>query len=539
MRRQTPRRRVIGRRFIASGSILGLAFALSATTVNASEVVDDGVAVSGTITSAVMHLPMPSVCVYPLISGVIQGEDSLVGDYYAQQTLPGACTDAYGKYSVTLPASLASKLPAVSLLVIPSNAQTAARVVPSSGPYDVELSASTGTATGLLTMSGNPVNSGIVEVVNNKGDVIGAGPTNKTGQWSIGVAGSGSGLATARPLGVVGANLSADLVSAASQDEQVGAGIQAFFPELQVPETATINGRVFVEGATPHPWQVIHADCVALCSSGVVGITDDTGAFSLSVPAGATMIVGYGGTLLKSSFELGTTNLAPVKTVPTGGRNITYRQAPAAWIAPQSRISFSRAVTWSWTGASLESSPFEFRKSRALSTWRTSLSDYSDPLGDITGTESASVALGQTRCERIQTLTALAGPSATVKGAATTQCVTVPMDERAMTPSKAWHKTSASTAFNHTLFTVSSVHATLSLRGVNGHQLMVVFSRSAKGGSFALSVNGKVIKTISTAGATASHVLAVGPIRAFKNANVVITTTNSKSVSIDGLAVLP
>jgi hypothetical protein len=337
----------------------------------------------------------------------------------------------------------------------------------------------------------------------------------------------------------VGANLSADVTTAASQEAQAALGVNTAFPDMFIPDTATVNGHVLVEGNTAHPWQVVHAGCVAGCTSGVLGITDDTGAFSLSVPAGATMIVGYGGTLLKSSFELGTTNLAPVKTVPNGGRNIVYRQAPATWFAPQPRISLHRAVTWSWTGASLESAPYEFRKSRALSTWRSSLSEYSDAVTDITGTETVNVALGQTRCDRVKTVTALAGVSATTNGALATQCVTIPLDERSLAASKAWRKSSPVAAFNRTLLTATSVRATLSLARVSGHQLIVVFSRSPKGGSFSVSVNGKIIKSVSTAGATATGILGVGPIKAFKNAKVVITTTNAKSVAIDGLAVLP
>jgi hypothetical protein len=474
-----------------------------------------------------------------MISGMIQGVDSLMGDYYDQQTLPGACTDADGKYSVTLPAALASKLPAVSLLVVPSNAQRAARVVPLGGPYDVELQAATGTASGMLYMSGNAVNAGLVEVVDSQQNLIGAGFTTKTGSWFVGISGSNAVQANAKPLGPVGGNLSADLVAAATQEAQAGNGIQADFPDLNIPDTATINGRVFVEGATPHPWQAVHADCVAGCTSGVIGITDDSGAFSLSIPAGATVILGYGGTLLKSSFELGTTNLAPVKTVPNGGRNILYSQTPATWFAALSHVSFSRTVTWSWTGASLESAPYEFQRARTLSTWRTPVGERTDWVTDITGTETASVALGQTRCEVVKTTTALAGPSASAGGAPSTQCVTVPLDERAMTATKAWRRSSPGSAYNHTLTTATAVKATLSLSHVTGHQLMVVYARTTRGGSFTISVNGKVVKALSTAGKATARVLVAGPVKSMKNATVVIRTTNGKSVSIDGLAVLP
>jgi hypothetical protein len=96
MRRQTPRRLHISRRFIASGTILGLAFAFSAPSVGATEVVDSGSVIAGTITSAKLHLPMVGVCVYPVVSGLLQNEDALVGDYHAEQTLPGSCTDADG-----------------------------------------------------------------------------------------------------------------------------------------------------------------------------------------------------------------------------------------------------------------------------------------------------------------------------------------------------------------------------------------------------------------------------------------------------------
>jgi hypothetical protein len=68
---------------------------------------------------------------------------------------------------------------------------------------------------------------------------------------------------------------------------------------------------------------------------------------------------------------------------------------------------------------------------------------------------------------------------------------------------------------------------------------MVVFARSPKGGSFSVSINGKIVKAVSTAGVAATGLLAIGPVKAFKNAKVVIATTNGKPVAIDGLAVLP
>jgi hypothetical protein len=539
MRRQTPRRLHVSRRFIASGTILGLVFAFSATSVSATEVVDEGSGIAGTITSAKLHLPMVGVCVYPVISGLIQNEDALVGDYHAEQTLPGSCTDADGHYALTLPAALTASLPAVNLLVIPANNQTAGRVIAGAGPYDVALDMATSTASGYVSMSGADLVNGIVEIIDSNNTVVGAGISGKNGLWYAGISGQSAIQATARPLGVVGANLSSDLTGGATPEAHVALGVNTTFPDINIPDTAAVNGQVLVEGASPLPWQVVHADCVAGCTSGLVGITDATGAFSLGVPAGATMIIGAGGRLVKASFELGITNLAPVKTVPNGGRNISYRQAPAAWFASQSRISLNRSVTWSWTGASLESAPYEFRKSRALGTWRTPLSEYSDPVSDITGFETASLAFGQTRCDRVKTVTALAGISSTVQGAATTQCVSVPLDERVLAASKAWRKSAPKSAFNHTLLTTSSIRATLALSGVTGHQLMVVFARSPKGGSFSVSINGKIVKAVSTAGVAATGLLAIGPVKAFKNAKVVIATTNGKPVAIDGVAFLP
>jgi hypothetical protein len=474
-----------------------------------------------------------------VIVGVVNGEDPLMGDYYVEQTLPGGCSDVNGQYSVTLPADLTPAMPTLRLLVVPANTFTGARLISAAGPYDLALDNATGTASGYVTQSGQALANAVVELQDSEGAVIGAAVSSKTGLWQAGVATASGVQASAHPLGVIGSNLSADLIAAATHEEQAGPGVDAVYPSLDIPDTATVTGRVMVQGSNPHPWQAVHADCVALCTSSLIGMTDDSGNFSMSFPAGASMIVGYGGQLLQRSFELGTSNLGSTRTVPSGGKEIDYQQAPATWFASQSALSLSRAVTWTWTGGSLESAPYEFKHSRSKATWHSAKSPYSDWTTDRSGTDSATVPFGGTQCDRVLTITALHGVSATTQGASAVQCISVPLDERSLAASKGWHKYSSSSAFNRTLLTATQAKATLTLNGVTGHRVAVVYGRSAHGGNFTISVNGKVVRSVSTVGKGANRLIAYAPVSAIRNAKIVVATTNAKSVSIDGLAVLP
>jgi hypothetical protein len=130
------------------------------------------------------------------------------------------------------------------------------------------------------------------------------------------------------------------------------------------------------------------------------------------------------------------------------------------------------------------------------------------------------------------------GPAANISAPATS-CQTVPLDDRSFVASKKWTKSAASKAFGGTLVSTTTLKQTLTLSGVTGHQLVVLWSRSAKGGTFSVSVNGKVVKSISTKGAAAYQKVTYLPVKWISKAKVVITTTKAGSVAIDGLAVLP
>jgi len=541
MRRRTlrvPNRRL---RIAATISAIGIVFAATAgTSANAIEVVQGGSVVTGTITSGTYHLPVVGACVYPYLSGLVKGESALVGDYYVHESFAGGCSDSTGQFSVTLPPTLAPNLPALSLLVVPANTTAAAVMVPADGSLNISLPNATGTASGFVTENGTPLKDVLVKVEDATNKVIGMAVTSNTGYWYAGVTGMSAVQATARPIGVVGASLSDDLISAALQEVQAGLGINAVFPDLVLPPTMTLKGRVMADASTPHSWQVIHADCVENCSSSVVATTDENGYFTMSAPASAKMIVGFGSQLARMTFYAGTVNVGTVQTVPSRGPEIGYRQAPTTWFAPRSLVHLNGTVDWAWSGGTLESAPYEFKYSRALASYNKALGAYSDWVTNTSGSDNAKLARGASECVRVKTITVVRGIESTTQGAVTTQCQTVPLDERALSASRGWHQIGSAGAYNRTLETTTTTKATLTLTGVTGRQLAVVYASSDKGGSFTVSINGKVIKTVSTRAAKGlQQQVNYGPIKAMKNAKVVITTTSSKPVTIDGLAVLP
>lgn len=514
---------------------------MSALTLpsHATEIVDYGSAVTGTVTSGQYNLPVVGACVYPVVEGVLASEESLAGDYYVHQTFAGACTNADGNFSVVPPAALTKSMPAAQLYIVPSNSLSAGMEIPATSSSAVSLATANGRVLGYVTQGGKPVANFLVEVQDPNHKVIGVAFTDATGLYEAGIAADSALEVTVTPVGLLGENYSADVVGALSQDLAAGKGVDAVANEMQLPDSATLTGSVAVQGTSAHPWQVVHADCKANCTSGLVGLTDDTGKFTFVVPAGASMILGYGGTLYDHQFESGSIVLPPAVTVPQGGSEITYGATPTTWFASQSLISYSKSNTWQWSGGTLESSPYAFQRREAVATYASGLSPYTDPVTAYSGTLTRDVLAGHSECVRVITVTALSGLGAGTTGTPAVQCVTVPLDERSLRASSGWHKYTAASAYLRTLLTARTTGQTLTLHGATGHRIAVIFGRTPVGGAFKIAVNGKTVLTVGTSGKASNRNVALTSIRAFAHATLTLTTTNARAVSIDGVAVLP
>jgi hypothetical protein len=445
-----------------------------------------------------------------------------------------------GNYNLTLPPTLTASLSVPFLLVVPPANTLAGTFAPFTSQTNFALKPSTNTVSGQV-IAGMTPGAGFVVLVQdpNTGAPIGVTVADGTGTYSMGIALSTTTNLNIGALGAPGSNLSVDSEAAPVQADNVAPGDAVSAGPLMSNPFATVTGQVVLPGGQPHRWQIVEAACVTGCTNGVIAETIADGTFSMSLPVGSVVDVSYGNTVRRVTLNTDT-QVPNAQTQPNGSADLTYGKAPITYLNAGSLLSLDRKVSWSWSGASLESAPEGWYRSVATASWNKALSKYSADAITTTQARTAKLAFGASECDRIKTVTVFAGtgPAANISAPATS-CQTVPLDDRSFAVSKKWTKSSASKAFGGTLVSTTTLKQTLTLSGVTGHQLVVLWSRSAKGGTFSVSVNGKVIKSISTKGATAYQKVTYLPVKWISKAKVVITTTKAGSVAIDGLAVLP
>jgi hypothetical protein len=441
---------------------------------------------------------------------------------------------------VTLPPGLAADTSYPYLVVIAPNNTLAGAFANSAQQRDFALKAATNNANGQVQIGMNPAPGMLVAFVDQvAGTVLGMAITDAMGSYDTGLSVTGTvQTLTVGALGAPGANQSLDLQSATQMDN-VLPGDALPVPTIVEPTQASVVGQVVLPGGIPHAWQIVQASCVTGCSNGVIGETLADGTFSMTLPQGATVDVSYGNTVQRVTLN-NDTQLVNAQSQPDGSADLTYGKAPVTYMTAGSLLSMNRSVSWAWSGASLESAPEGWYRSVATASWNKALSKYSADAVTLTQSRAAKLAFGATECDRIKTVTVLAGvgPASNISAPATS-CQTVPLDDRTFVASKKWKRAASSKAFGGTTTTTSTAKQTLTLAGVTGHQLVLVWSRAVKGGSFTVSVNGKVVKTISTKGAAANQKVTYLPVKWISKAKVVITTTSASPVAIDGLAVLP
>jgi hypothetical protein len=499
-----------------------------------------GMPISGIVTVSGTNAPVAGACVYPIVQ-VIQHipVTNTATQNYMIQTFAGACTDAMGNYNLTLAPTLTADTSIPYLIVVPPDSSLAGTFFNSSVTHDAALKPATNTATGQVLSGMSPAPNTLVEFFDSgSGTVLGFATADAMGSYSAGLALTGTVNVVAGAVGAPGTDFSLDLQAQQTMD-MVAPGDALPVPPIQEVAHATVSGQVVLPGGLPHPWQIVQASCVSGCNNGVIGETLADGTFSMSLPQGSVVDLSYGNTVQRVTLT-NDTQVPNAQTQPDGSADLTYGAAPITYLSAGPLLSLDRKVSWSWSGASLESAPEGWYRSVATASWNKALSKYSANAVTTTQSRTAKLGFGASECDRIKTFTVLAGsgPAANVS-APVTSCQTVPLDDRSFVASKSWKKTAASKAFGGTIVSTSTLKQTLTLSGVTGHQLVVLWSRSTKGGTFSVSVNGKVIKSISTKGATAYQKVTYLPVKWIAKAKVVITTTKAGSVAIDGLAVLP
>jgi hypothetical protein len=499
-----------------------------------------GMPISGQVTVSGTAAPVIGACVYPLVQ--VQSHlpvTSGTTQSWMLQSFAGACTDAMGNYNVTLPPTLSANTSIPYLVVVPPDASLAGTFFNTAVQHDVALKTATNNATGqvLSGMSTAP-NALVTFIDGNSGAPLGFAKADGTGTYNAGLALTSTVNVIVGALGAPGTDYSQDLGAQTVMDNVVPGDALPVQP-LTLPTSATVTGQVVLPGGLPHPWQLVEATCVTGCTNGVIAETLADGTFGMTLPQGSVVDVSYGNTVQRVTLN-NDTQVPNAQTQPDGSADLTYGAAPITYLNAGPLLSLDRKVSWAWAGASLESAPEGWYRTVATASWNKALSKYSADAVTTSQARTAKLAFGASECDRIKTVTVLpgTGPAANVSAPATS-CQTVPLDDRSFVVSKKWKKSAASKAFGGTLVSTTTLKQTLTLSGVTGHQLVVLWSRSTKGGTFSVSVNGKVIKSISTKGAAAYQKVTYLPVKWVAKAKVVITTTKAGSVAIDGLAVLP
>jgi hypothetical protein len=310
---------------------------------------------------------------------------------------------------------------------------------------------------------------------------------------------------------------------------------------VELGPLAEVTGHVTLDGTKPAPYQTVAAECTppAAAPCGTLGVTNANGAFTFWVQADKTYIYSYGGGKVRAKFAGGTGALLPsARLAPAGAHAATYQADPPTYFGKRAAVTLTGLATFNWSGGAPESAPLSWARTQASSAWKSGLGKYATAVVDLTQTRTVKLVNGTGVCVRVNTTTFVAPLNASEAGSFVSQCQTAPLDDRSLVGSK-WRRGTSATAFGKTVSVSTAARATLTLTGVTGHQLAVVWARSTHAGSFTVSVNGAVIKTVNTKGASASKQVTYLPVRTMKAAKVVVTATSSAPVSIDGLAVLP
>jgi len=538
--------RSISRRVTARASVIALSAAIiapagiAAAPAWASLSPMAPVQISGVVQDAATN-SVPGACVYPFVSGQFDG---ISGGAPASMltVLSGSCTDADGNFSVAAPPNTHQTATTHGLIVVPPNATLAGAIWPLGQGNTVTLGAANAEVT--TTVSSNnggmqqPVPNALVEVYDSAdGQVLGVGFSDGGGNATLPVKSAANPadfvqIAGGAPIGLSTSN---DLVGGAQiSAPSPGASIGA--PPIVIPDFTTITGQVTQDGLTPHSGQVVGALCQAGCNSSALGLTDAQGNYSLAVPLNSQVVISAGTQHIPISATTSSVAMPQISTIPAGRVLGNAGGQPTTWVNAGG-LTLKPTVTWSWSGGSFESAPDVWQVSTSKATWKSAPTAYTGLTNHLDQSMTSKLAYGSSVCQKVATVTLDSAPSSSNVGSGTTSCFTLPLDDRSLKASSKWKKLKNSKAFVGTVSTAAAAKSTLTLAGVTGNGLTVLWSRATKGGTFTVSVNGKVIKTVGTKGAAATGRLTTIAKKGMKGAKVVITTTSAAPVTIDGLAV--
>ncbi len=122
-----------------------------------------------------------------------------------------------------------------------------------------------------------------------------------------------------------------------------------------------------------------------------------------------------------------------------------------------------------------------------------------------------------------------------VSGWSAARCTALPLDDRALAASAGWSKVTATSFYNATAMQTSSKGRTLTRTGAIAGRIALIVDEGTGFGTITIAYNGKVIKSLSLAATRTKTKIAIALPRISKATTVVIRTTSTKRVRIDGL----
>jgi len=127
-----------------------------------------------------------------------------------------------------------------------------------------------------------------------------------------------------------------------------------------------------------------------------------------------------------------------------------------------------------------------------------------------------------------------------VSPVSTTRFTGLPLDDRSLTASSGWTRTTSSAYYAGTATTVARTGVTLTRTSVKTRRLAIVATRTVGGGVMGVYLNGVLLKKISLNSTSTAHrrVYTVFSGTTLRGGNLVIKTLNSGRVTIDGVGLI-
>jgi hypothetical protein len=190
-------------------------------------------------------------------------------------------------------------------------------------------------------------------------------------------------------------------------------------------------------------------------------------------------------------------------------------------------------VTWSGSDGGSGIASYDLQRATAPSSGVLGAWSYSRRLLTTSST-TTSPARGSTSCWYVRSRDAAGNVSAL----SVRRCVIRPLDDRDLSASSGWTRTTAASGWFNSSFTTSTrLGATLTRTGVRTSHLELLAYRCPTCGSVKVLLNGVTFKTVSLASSTSGRVRIALPRFSLRTTTVSLrVATSGKLVRIDGLA---